>query len=519
MTFKNCSKVLSLCLVLMFALAACSGGTGTATQATTQAAATAATTAATTAAVQEPPAKLVLFYPFQSATSTPEGMDAVRAELEKQMAEDLNVTLDWIIIPRDGFEEKKNTLLASGDQLDGFIGDTDDFGVDISKPGLVAPIGALVEQYGQNIRKMMPEDAWINVKNPSGEILGIPSYERVYWNGAIIRQDWLEDAGLEMPTTVEEFETVLAAFKDRGDVVPVAGKPWFLEPSMASAISGGVTAETGWETESPEGVFIQAYEHPDYVKFLEMYRRWLDNGWYDPDFLVTDESQYDQWLITGKVGVLFTDPRNIDRYQPQLTAQDPDGKLEIMPVLSGPMGDAALPENSGAGMIAYVTTMSKHPELVVKYFDWLAANRENYILGKYGIDGANYVRDGEDGWKLPDSAGGDESKRGYDTVYMPLSYEGYALKRTDLSYDVEATQDYYRSLPMFVNPLKGFVIDWEKVGDFNSIDIWVENYNIAAGVRPISEWQAMVDEYEASVEGPYAEIRRQHEEWKAANGR
>jgi putative aldouronate transport system substrate-binding protein len=320
-----------------------------------------------------------------------------------------------------------------------------------------------------------------------------------------------------MPETVEDLENVLRVFKNRGNIIPVGGKPWFLEPTMASAISGGITAENGWETISPEGEFIQSYEHPNYVKFLEMYRRWIDNGWYDPDFLVTEETQYDQWIITGKLGVLFTDPRNIDRYETQLAQQDPKGRLAVMPVLSGPMGQAALLENDGAGRIVYITQMSKNPDRVIQYFDWMLSDKENYVLGRYGIDGSNFVRNGEKGWRLPDNAGGDETKRGYDMIYMPLSYEFYNLSRTDVSPDIERIQNYYRSLPTYKNPLKGFIIDWGKVGDFNSIDIWTEIYNIAVGVRPLSDWSKVVDEYEASVAAPYGEIRRQFAEWKQKN--
>ena len=473
--------------------------------------------------VNTEPQKLVVFYPFQTSTSTSDNITAIETSLESKMAEDgLYIDLDWVIIPRDSFEEKKNTLLASGDQLDAFIGDADDLWNDVSREGLVRPISDLVDQYGAHLKELIPDTTWADVKNGNGEIVAIPSYNRTYWNGALIRKDWLAEANLEMPKTLEDLEKVLEAFKQRGNVIPAGGKPWFIEPTMAAAVTGGITAENGWETESPDGEFIQAYEHPDYIKFLEMYNRWLDNGWFDPDFLVTEETNYESMLFSGRMGVYFCDPTSIDKYIPLLKSQNPDGELEVLPVLSGPMGDAALQEISGLRYAAYVTTMSKTPELVVKYFDWLVADAENYKLAKYGVADVNYVE--EDGkWRSPDSAGGDDNKRGYEDIFAPIEYEQLLLKKNTQYYDTVALQDYYRSLPTYTHPFKdpkgNFTINWDGVPSTNAIDIWVETYNIAVKARPLSDWQAVVDEYEKGMKPAYDIIRQQYADWKAEIGR
>lgn len=470
------------------------------------------------------PQKLVMFYPFQTSTSTSDNITLVETELEKKMAEDgLYIDLDWVIIPRDSFEEKKNTLLAGGDQLDGFIGDADDLGGDIQKGGLVRPITDLVDEYGSHLKEMIPDGTWAEVTQGDGEIYAIPSYNRTYWTGAVIRKDWLDEAGLDMPETLEDLEEAMEAFKKRDGVMPAGGKPWYIEPSMASAVTGGITAENGWETESPDGEFIQAYEHPDYVKFLEMYNRWLDNGWFDPDFLVTEETNYESMLYSGRLGIYFCDPTQINKYIPLLQAEDPDAELEVLPVLSGPMGEAALQATTGVRNVAYVTTMSEHPELVVKYFDWLVSDQENYKLGKYGVENTHYVIEEDGRWRSPDSAGGDDSKRGYEDIFAPLEFEDLMVDKQTLYYDTEALQDYYRSLPSYTHPFKdpkgNFVIDWTDIGNYNATDIWTEIYNIACGSRSLSDWQTVVDEYEASVKVAYDPIREQYREWKKSIGR
>lgn len=492
----------------------CSGGGTTASNA--------ASGAESGAAANTEPQRMVLLYPFQTVTSTTDYIEKVRGKLQEKMAEDsLYIDLDWIIIPRDNFDEKKNTLLASGDQLDGLVGDTDDFWGDVMKPGLVRPIDDLVDQYAPNLKKLIPERTWTEVRNVKGEICAIPSYSREYWNGTVIRKDWLDEAGLEMPQTIEELEAAMEAFKKRPNVIPAGGKPWFMESHLASAVSGGVTAENGWETVSPEGEFIQAYEHPNYVKFLEMYNKWISSGWYDPDFLVTDDTDYESMLYTGRMGIYFCDPKTIEKYIPLVQAQDPKAVLEVAPVFSGPMGEAALQENAGVRYVTYLTTYSKQPELVVKYLDWLVSDPENYRLARYGIEGENYVLEDGDKWRSPDSTGGDDNKRGYEDVFAPLEFEALKLDRKTQYYDLEKLHDYYAGLPTYTHPLttetSKFIIDWDAVGNFNSLDIWTEMFNISAGARPISDWQKVVDDYEASVTEPYAKIRAQYKEWKAKN--
>ncbi len=469
--------------------------------------------------------KLVMFNPFQTSTSTPENIEMIEKALEEEMKKDgLNIDLDWVVIPRDSFEEKKNTLLAGKEQLDGFIGDMDDLGVDVVKDGLVLPLNDLLDQYGSHLKELIPLEVWAEVTSPDGSINAIPSYNRVYWTGAVIRKDWLDDAGLEMPKTLDEFEAALEAFKNRGDgIIPAGGNPWFIEAQLASAVSGGITAENGWETESPEGEFIQAYEHPDYQEFLKMYNRWLDNGWFDPDFLVSEDNSYQNMLYSGKMGVYFTDPAMINTFIPLLKEQNPEAELEILPILSGPKGEAALLEISGIRNVAYVSTTSKHPELVVKFIDWLVSDPEHYQLAKYGIKDTHYVLTEEGKWTAPESCGGDLTKRGYEDIFAPLDYEGLMFNREMPYYDTDAYQDYCRSLPQYKHPFKdmkgNFSIDYSTIGDYNSIDIWTEMYNIACKARPLSDWQVVVDEYEESVKDAYTEIRRQYNEWKASVGR
>ncbi|WP_105616832.1 type 2 periplasmic-binding domain-containing protein [Vallitalea okinawensis] len=137
-------------------------------------------------------------------------------ELEKKTNIKLNVETI-----RSGWTEKKNLVLASGDLPDIFFGeglkDTDllnnkDFFVDMN---------SYISEYAPNIQKMFEEEPvtekMATVPN-TGEIYGLPNVRPFRPNVGdtwFINQEWLDNLGLEMPQSTEEFYEVLKAFKEQ----------------------------------------------------------------------------------------------------------------------------------------------------------------------------------------------------------------------------------------------------------------------------------------------------------------
>jgi putative aldouronate transport system substrate-binding protein len=527
--YKKWKTVMPLLLTCVLAVGLFSGCAGKkeqpATTATTAETANTASTASTATAQQtadsgalknEKKEKLVIFYPF-AGTQTPEGIDEVKAALEEKMKDSVNVSLDWIIIPREGFEEKMNTMLASGEQFDAGVGDMDDLGTAAGKPGLVRSLGDLIDQFGKNLKNVISEDTWNSVKNSKGEITCIPAYNRYYWQGAVIRKDWLDKVGLAVPKTLDELEAVMDAFKNMNSkVIPSSGAAWYLEPLIMSAVNGGISPNFEWDSLNDAGdKAILTFTNPKYKKFLELYNKWLDKGWLNKDFLATDDQQNDQLFSSGKIGILFTDPHSSDRYEKVLQLQDPNAKVTFIPVLDGPGGKAAFGLNNGIDRVVWINKNGPHPERVVQYFDWQVSNIDNFNLARYGIEGKHWVKSG-DKWTLPADTNGDPNKRAYSDIFAPLVYEALGMKRTDepaINAEIDAA---YKSVPVIQPRLKGFTVDFDKIGSVNTIDIWGEMYNIAVKARPLSDYEKLCDEfYKSGGSKIYDEMTRQYLEWKA----
>lgn len=113
--------------------------------------------------------------------------------------------------------------------------------------GVFVPLNDYIEQYGTNTKKLFDDVSYIKdgITMPDGNIYALPSYSEIYhvryseklW----IDQSWLDNLGLDTPTTTDEYYEVLKAFKeqdangngDPNDEIPLAGciNSWHSDPS------------------------------------------------------------------------------------------------------------------------------------------------------------------------------------------------------------------------------------------------------------------------------------------------
>jgi ABC-type glycerol-3-phosphate transport system substrate-binding protein len=155
-----------------------------------------------------------------------------------------NITIEWQTTTLDATtaKEKRQISLASGDLPDLYlmVPWVDQFTqVDLLRyggQGIIQPLNQLIDQYAPNIQDAFTETPEIEgiATAPDGNIYGMPQWNDCYhcshgfkmW----INEEWLDNLGLEMPTTTEEFRDVLRAFKNddpngngRADEVPLSG--------------------------------------------------------------------------------------------------------------------------------------------------------------------------------------------------------------------------------------------------------------------------------------------------------
>ncbi len=467
----------------------------------------------------------VLFTPW-SNTSTEADLAEVRAEIEKQLAESgIELSLDWIVVPTDGALEKLNVMLSGGERIDAItmnIGDANGY---TQSGDLAMPLNDLLEQYGQDLLKKIPAETWIPCTNNKGEILYIPDYYQWRWQGCVIRADLLKAQGLEMPTTIAEIENVMEVFKNAyPDMIPATGLPWFSDPFLQGAVSGKASSFTTWAL-NDEGKVVPSMTLPEYKNMLALYRKWIDNGWFDAEFLSGNDDSQTQLWNSGHVGIWFCDPhRALDWNYDALHANFPEAEGWFLPLPKNENGVKQFYPQYDVGRVLFLTKDTEIAPEIIKFLNKQVSEPEFYNLSKQGIVGKHWVDNG-DTWQYPE--GITVENRPYAEIYRPLSWEFNDLLKPGTSTNPVAAKvhdslnEEYATAELLYCGLEGFSIDSSAMSQYDAISpdeyLFNEMFKIPTGVYTVDEFDKIVETwYSLGGDKLVEEYTRQYTEWKSA---
>lgn len=163
-------------------------------------------------ASQEEPVTLKVVVQLHELTKDPQDIDVFR-----QIEEMANVKFEWTVV-RSGWDEKKATILASGDLPDLFLSagiKDEDFA---QNPEYFVPLNDYLDQM-PNLTALFEKEPILKAASTQldGNIYSTPSQS--FFAGesrgcTVINKTWLDNLGLAVPTTLEELREVLIAFRD-----------------------------------------------------------------------------------------------------------------------------------------------------------------------------------------------------------------------------------------------------------------------------------------------------------------
>lgn len=125
-----------------------------------------------------------------------------------------------------------------------------------------------------------------------------------------IRKDWLDALNLEIPTTLEDLENVLIAFRDNYNSVglilnatdPLAGWNYMYN---ANAIAEYYGAHPNSWVFDEEGNVVYGSTQPGTKDALEVLARWYKEGLIDAEFATRDSSACTALFTSGQAGACF----------------------------------------------------------------------------------------------------------------------------------------------------------------------------------------------------------------------
>ncbi len=336
--------------------------------------------------------------------------------------EDLTgVHIEWVTAGRDDWQEKLNMMLSSGDYPDMLLGLSPDlakFGV---KEQIIVPLDEyLNEETMPNYMKMYGDKLDIS-RETDGQIYSLIaendcfhcSYGRKMW----INTKYLEEMGVEKPTTTEEFMEVCKKYKEfkpNGIAVlgSAPGKGWysefenFLMGSFLLPPSKSYTLDLNDKTVvTNDGKVVCAAEDDRYREFLKYANALYEEGaLYDGNFTQTAEqmkaiiNQPDAPVLAfteGTVSDVIDSASN-----PELYAQ-----YETLAPLKGPDGTQLTTHFKYASLSDgnfSITDTCKNPEAALRWADYFyselgdltsqfgADEGKDWVLnpeGKFGLNG------------------------------------------------------------------------------------------------------------------------------------
>lgn len=287
--------------------------------------------------------------------------------------------------------------------------------------------------------------------------------QAIYYNYiTLIRQDWLDAVGAEMPTNLEELNAVAAKWKEAG-----------------LGTLGGNLPVASFTMEYP--FFNDSYSDEDYALYLDLNvapltweptKEYLKNlntqfneGIIDPEwYLNTDDASMKADFVSGNSGTYSFYINSSTDAIDSLLANDPDAKVSALRLGAGAVtGNNYYYEYPPYGMIMGVNADATDEERAAlwMFLDWMI-QPENLFFLQNGVEGENYTLN-ESGVAIQNSDFDGESKLSQNN-----NKDYWCLVQEVVTYDTEEGTYQYNLNSLAPNGYESLIEDNYKYAQENA---------------------------------------------------
>ncbi len=263
--------------------------------------------------------------------------------------------------------------------------------------GYIISMNDVIDQYMPNFKKYLKDhpDIAKMIRTDDGTYYALPVINEnpEPAMGLVIRQDWLDELGLEIPQTVEELHTALVKFKtDLGCKVPLTFElRWMFQQYGTASLSSSFQTLYPFYIMDNKVKFGPLEEN--YKNFLVMMNQWYREGLIDADIASVDKKTVQAKFASGEAGASIQLLSNIKGCIIANKETDSDYKVTALPSLVENKGDTPL-LSSYNGMYTgdsgfSISTTCKDIETAARWMDYMYSEEGNKVL-KYGTEGVTY---------------------------------------------------------------------------------------------------------------------------------
>ncbi len=325
----------------------------------------------------------------------------------KTIEERANVNLEFTYLPAVDSDDKLNIMVSTGEKLpDVYVGSLSNaVAKSYGDAGALLNVQPYYEQgLAVNVDKAVAEypdwNLLTNITNADGSIYAIPKIQTSPSNETKykmwVNEAWLENLGLSVPTTTDEFYEMLKAFKEKdangnGDATDEI--PFITSTGWGGTATKYLTNAFVFEGDGDmfllkDGHVSVSYIQDEWFNAVEYLKKLCDEGllakesftYSNTDLLAVAGTDEDVVGCMTNSSLAFMGAAN-DPYRLRYFCIDP---------LTGPEGVkyTAYAQSATNGQW-HVTTYAENPELCFRVGD-MQFTEEFFLLGRFGVENENW---------------------------------------------------------------------------------------------------------------------------------
>ena len=242
-------------------------------------------------------------------------VDLNKADVVLKVAENAGVTVDWNMIDPTTYTDTVSPMLAAGTDLADiiFLPDLDENQTYINS-GMFEPLDDHFDLM-PNFRAYLDEHPEIEASLTAQDghiyyvpVVGLPDN---YLPCLMYQTEWLDQLGIEAPTTLDEFVEMLRAFKENDmngngktdDEIPMSIMSDFLQQMFGWAF--GMDLNSGFYADEEGTVHYGYYDADKYKAYLTFLNGLYEEGLLEMEFTSLTRDQITERFANNLTGVTF----------------------------------------------------------------------------------------------------------------------------------------------------------------------------------------------------------------------
>jgi ABC-type sugar transport system, periplasmic component len=322
----------------------------------------------------------------------------------KAIEEAANVKLDIEFPPINNYMDRLNIVMASGDMPDIIhiqsLGDGSY--TKWAEEGLIIPIDEYLAQAPDIVANTVKAQSDQAIVASTGKMHAFVRPHAANSFCGVVRLDWLENVGLEIPSTLEEFTAVMEAFTFKDPDKNGKNDTYGMSLTTLNPTEGG---------NSDSAIFLSAFDirrefmpdadgkvtimeaQPGYLVMMDYFRDMYAKGVIDPEWYTNIGNAERDKFKAGKIGIDTLSEKPVTLFEGDVllgvTGAFPEAKLDMIMPLENAEGKRSLGTNAATWGAYAISSTAKDVDRIVEFINWCFAE-EGRLMMNTGVQGLTF---------------------------------------------------------------------------------------------------------------------------------